>query len=267
MKIIVKNDSLLLDYLYQNITGSKNNIKSLLKTGIFVNDKKTSQYDYPIKKGDILNISKMVNNLDIIYEDKDFIVINKPSGILSIGTEKEKEKTLYHMVLEYLKKKNQKVFIVHRLDKDTSGVMVFSKNEKLKMLLQNNWNNLVKLREYKAIVKGNINQEGIFKSYLEENKNHMVYSSDKGKLALTKYKKIKTNKKYSLVDIEIKTGRKNQIRVQFADAGYPIIGDSKYGTKSNRLYLHASKIILINPLNRKQMIFETGLPDEFNKLI
>lgn len=267
MKLVVKDSITLLAFLYQNLSGSKNNIKSLLKNGVFVNNKKISKYDYLLKKGDVINIFKVVNDLDIIYEDKDLIVVNKPSGLLSIGTQKEKEKTLYHFVLNYLKKKNQKVFIVHRLDKDTSGVMVFAKSEKLKLLLQNNWNNLVNVREYKAIVKGNVPSEGLFKSYLEENKNHQVYVSNHGKLAITKFQKMRTNKGKSLVNIEIETGRKNQIRVQFSNAGYPIIGDRKYGIKANRLYLHASKLVLINPLNKKQMTFEAILPEEFHKLI
>lgn len=275
MKLIVKNESSLLEYLYNNISNmSKNNIKSLLKNGVYVNDKKTTKYDYKLKQNDVIEIvhkiiDKSYNKINIIYEDKDLIVIDKPYGMLTISTEKEKEKTLYHFVLEYLKSKKQKVFVVHRLDKETSGVIIFSKNEKMKLILQNNWNELVKTRKYMAIVDGKIEEkEGTYKSFLAENKNHKVYNSNSkdGKLAITKYKKIKENNNYTLVEIEILTGRKNQIRVQFASNNHSIIGDTKYGTsKANRMYLHATQITIVHPITKKEMTFNSNLPDDFNK--
>lgn len=275
MKLIVKNESLLLEYLYNNISSmSKNNIKSLLKNSVYVNDKKTTKYDYKLKQNDVIEIipkiiDKSYNKINIIYEDKELIVIDKPYGMLTISTEKEKEKTLYHFVLEYLKSKKQKVFVVHRLDKETSGVIIFSKNEKMKLMLQNNWNELVKTRKYMAIVDGKIEEkEGTYKSFLSENKNHKVYNSNSknGKLALTKYKKIKEKNNYTLVEIEILTGRKNQIRVQFASNNHSIIGDTKYGTsKANRMYLHATKITIVHPMTKKEMTFNSNLPDDFNQ--
>lgn len=174
------------------------------------------------------------DRLDIIYEDKNIVVINKPSGLLTVSTEKEKENTLMHKVISYEKKKNKnnKVFIVHRLDKDTSGIVVFAKNMKMKNLLQNNWDNLVKLRQYVAIVEGiPIKEKDTLRSWLKEDKTLRIYSSKKegdGRLAITKYRLVTNSDKYSLLEVEIKTGRKNQIRVQLSDIGNPIIGDKKY---------------------------------------
>ena len=216
-----------------------------------------------------------MKKLDIIYEDKNIIVVNKPSGLLTISTEKERDKTLFHEVLTYEKKKNKnnKIFIVHRLDKDTSGIVIFAKNIKVKSLLQTNWNGLIKLRQYVAIVEGIPPKESdTLISYLYEDKTHFVHSSNNknGLKAITSYRVIYSNDKYSLLDINIRTGRKNQIRVQLSDIKCPIIGDKKYNSKSNpirRLGLHANKIVMINPINNKESVFETDIPKEFISLI
>ena len=215
------------------------------------------------------------DKLNIVYEDKNYIVVDEPSGLLTVSTEKEKENTLFHKVLTYLKQKNKnnKVFIVHRLDKETSGLVLFVKNEKLKNLLQKDWDNLVKLREYIAIVEGKPREkEECLKNYLVEDKTLKVHETKNnkiGKLAITKYKVITSIDKYSLLRIEIKTGRKNQIRVQLSNIGNPIIGDKKYNSKSNpihRMGLHANKLIIINPITKKEMIFETDVPNDFLRL-
>lgn len=215
------------------------------------------------------------DKLNIVYEDKNYIVVDKPSGLLTVSTEKEKENTLFHKVLTYLKQKNKnnKVFIVHRLDKETSGLVLFVKNEKLKNILQKDWDNLVKLREYIAIVEGKPREkEECLKNYLVEDKTLKVHETKNnkiGKLAITKYKVITSIDKYSLLRIEIKTGRKNQIRVQLSNIGNPIIGDKKYNSKSNpihRMGLHANKLIIINPITKKEMIFETDVPNDFLRL-
>lgn len=202
--------------------------------------------------------------LDIIFEDKSILVVNKPSGILTVSTPKEKEKTLFHEVSDYVKKSNSKakVFIIHRLDKDTSGIVMFAKNQNIKYMYQNNWDNLVLKRGYIAVVNGILEKkEGCIKSYLKETKTLMVYSSNdkkNGKLAITNYKVMKESNKYSMLDIEIKTGRKNQIRVHLNDIGHSILGDKKYGNKksfTNRLMLHANKLIVINPKTNKKQEF------------
>ena len=210
------------------------------------------------------------NKLDIVYEDKSIIVVNKPSHLLTISTDNEKEKTLFHKVLMYEKRKNKnnKVFIVHRLDKDTSGLVVFAKDEKIKYKLQNNWDKEAK-RGYVAIVHGKTKDKETLKSYLAETKTLMVYSTDEknGKLAITEYEKIKENKKFTLLKIKIKTGRKNQIRVQLSDNNNPIIGDKKYGKDKfdplRRLCLHANYLEIVHPVTNKKMVFETEIPKEF----
>ena len=213
--------------------------------------------------------------LDIIYEDKEVIVINKQSKKLCVSTDKEKEHTLYSEVSAYVKKQNpkNKIFIVHRLDRDTSGIVLFAKNEKLKKKLQDNWDKLVTAREYIAIVdKVPKKNKDTLKDYLKESKSLEVYVTDdtkNGKLAITEYEVIKKNRVYSMLKINIFTGRKNQIRVQLSNIGNPIVGDKKYKSRNNplgRLALHATKLELINPETKKKMLFESKIPDSFNKV-
>lgn len=214
------------------------------------------------------------DKLDIIYEDKSIIVVNKPSHLLTISTDNEKEKTLFHKVMLYEKRKNKnnKVFIVHRLDKDTSGLVLFAKDEKIKYKLQNNWDKETK-RGYVAVVHGKTKDSDTLKSYLVETKTLLVHSTpDKklGKLAITEYKKILENKKLSLLKINIKTGRKNQIRVQLADNGNQIVGDKKYGENKfdplRRLCLHANYLEIVHPVTNKKMVFELDIPKVFLNL-
>ena len=214
--------------------------------------------------------------LDIIYEDKYLLVINKPTKLLTVSTDKEKEHTLFHEASLYVKKKHKsnKVFIVHRLDKDTSGVVIFAKDEKTKRLLQENWNKYATKREYIGLVKGKISPKtNTLKNKLVETKTNQVFVDDNckyGKTAITKYELIKYVGENSLINIEIFTGRKNQIRAQLDNYGYPIIGDMKYKKNKsfyNRLMLHASKLEVINPYNKELMIFESSLPKEFKELL
>lgn len=271
-KYIIDKEIILFDYLKEILPNkSKNNIKSLLKNEcVSINNEIITKYNYSLKKNDILQIKYKTNNLNIIYEDNNIIVIDKPSGILTISDGKEKVNTMYHYVLEYLKKKKQKVFIIHRLDKDTSGIVMFAKNEKIKKLYQDNWNNLVIKRGYIAVVCGKTKDNDTIKSYLKENSNMMVYSAKDGKLAITHYEKIKSNNKYSMLQIYIDTGRKNQIRVHMKENGTPIIGDKKYGCKDNslkRLGLHSNILIVKNPINNKILKFSSNYPKEFDELL
>ena len=275
-KYIVKENEILIEFLKKTFSNlSKNSVKSLLHNEkVFVNGNMTTKYNYELNIGDVVEIrEKIAKNIDIIYEDKDIIVINKPSGLLTVATEKEKNKTAYHLVMEYLKKKNKnnRIFIIHRLDKDTSGIIMFAKNERAKHLYQDNWNDIVKKRCYYAVIDGKMqNKEGTIKSYLKENGN-MVYSvkDRSGKIAITEYKVLKERKNISLLDINLKTGRKNQIRVHMKENKTPILGDLKYGEKSkliNRLALHAYKLELINPVTKKLLTFEINMPNEFKML-
>ena len=281
MKLVVKTEGELLDYLYNNLDMPKKRIKQYLTHGaIYVNNNKTTKYNYKVVPGmriviDTDSKGKAELPFDILFEDDHIIVVNKPSGLLTIATEKEKEKTLYHIVREYLvsKNKNAKVFIVHRLDKDTSGIVVLAKDMKTKNRLQENWNEYVSLREYTAVVHGHLkNKEDRIVEYLKENKINLVYAvkNGEGKEAITNYKVIKENSNYSLVSITIETGRKNQIRVAFNNMNHPIVGDNKYGDMKDdksRLYLHANRLKMYYPEIKKDILFETNIPSEFKKLM
>ena len=280
MKLVVNKEGELLDYLYNNLDMPKKRIKQYLTHGsIFVNNNKTTKYNYHLVPGmnimiDTDSKNKKTLPFNILFEDDHIIVVNKPSGLLTIATNKEKEKTLYHIVREYLvsKDKNARVFIVHRLDKDTSGIVVLAKDEKTKNKLQENWNEYVTLREYVAVVHGQLKEkEDKIVQLLKETKTNLVYvSRDKeGKEAITNYKVIKENDNYSMVSINIETGRKNQIRVAFQTLKHPIVGDKKYGERDNenRLYLHANRLKMYYPELKKDILFETPTPNEFKKIM
>lgn len=215
-----------------------------------------------------------MKKLNIIYEDKELLVVSKPTKQLTISTTKDSINTLYHEAREYEKKKNpkNKIFIVHRLDRDTSGIVMFVKNEQLKHSFQNNWNELAKKREYIAVVEGNVTpKKDKIKSYLTESKTLQVYSTkDKtnGKIAITEYEVLQNNRAYSLLKINIKTGRRNQIRVHMNDINHPIIGDKKYDSKRNplgRLGLHASRLEIIHPKTKKLLVFTSPYPKQFDE--
>ena len=281
MKIVVKKDGELLDYLYNNLDIPKKRIKQYLTHGaIYVNNSRTTKYNYKVVAGMNITIDTDSKNkktlpFEILFEDDHIIVVNKPSGLLTIATAKEKDRTLYHIVREYLvsKDRNARVFIVHRLDKDTSGVVVLAKDEKTKNQLQENWNEYVSLREYVAVVHGHLKKDSDrIVQMLSETKTNLVYVSKKenAKEAITNYKVVKTSDKYSLVSINIETGRKNQIRVAFNSLGNPIVGDKKYGDikdNENRLYLHANRLKMYYPVIKKDILFETSTPNEFKKIM
>ena len=280
----VSSESQLLDFLYAKITNeSRNNIKKYLSNHqVLVNGSCVTQFNYLIYKEDVVQISKNpINNtpkengkLDIIYEDDELIAINKPSGLLSIESDNEKSNTAYRLLNDYVSKKDKKarVFIVHRIDKDTSGVLVVAKNEKIKNLLQHNWQDIVKKREYIAICEGVFKQkEGTVKSYLKENMNHLMYSTNdkSGQYSVTHYKVIKQSSKYAMVDVCIDSGRKNQIRVHMGDLNHKVVGDEKYGPVSNpinRLGLHAYVLEFVHPISKKEMSFKAKVPSCFNGL-
>lgn len=208
-----------------------------------------------------------MKKLNIVYEDKELLVIDKEPHLLTIRDNKGIEKNLYEEASMYVKKQypKNKVFIVNRLDKETSGLVIFAKNQNKKIDLQNNWSNVK--REYYCIVEGTLPEnKGVLKNYLAETKTLDVYiteNKNKGKLAITEYEVLKTNKQYSLLRINIKTGRRNQIRVQLSNIGNPIIGDKKYNSKTNplkRLGLHAYLI------EYNKYHFETKYPQSFSKI-
>lgn len=280
-----KDEILLIDFLREKMQSrSKNNIKSMLANEMIrVNNQIETRHDFMLYMDDEIVIrnnyitsKKYKDKIPIIYEDNDLIVIDKPAHLLSMATKKEKMHTAYRMISEYLSKqdKNNKVFIVHRLDKDTSGVIMYAKNQEMKNMLQNNWNKIVLNKEYVAVVEGVIkNDKKVIKSYLKENSEGFVYSSIKpndGKLAITMYEKMHSNHRYTMLKINIKTGRKHQIRVHMKDIKHPIVGDTKYGSgldPAKRLCLHARKLEIINPKTQEKMIFESEIPFLLHALI
>ena len=214
--------------------------------------------------------------LTILYEDRDILVVDKVSSLLTVSSEKVRENTAYYLLNEYVRKGNQKsrrrVFIVHRLDRDTSGVIVFAKNERAKRYLQEEWQGFKK--KYYALVHGTMpEKEGVITSYLAENSVYRMYSvadAKKGKLAKTGYKVIKESSHYSLLEIDLLTGRKNQIRVHLADKGCAVAGDKKYGVKEKgikRLMLHAASLTIVHPFYREKMTFTTKVPFYFESLM
>lgn len=214
--------------------------------------------------------------LSILYEDLDIIVVDKVSGLLTVSTDKVRDNTAYYLLTNYVRKGNYKsrnrIFIVHRLDRDTSGLIIFAKNEQAKFYLQEEWSKFKK--KYMAVVHGSLPQkEGIISSYLVENQAYKMYSVDdpeKGKLAKTGYKVLKESKNFSLVEIELLTGRKNQIRVHFSENNCPVAGDKIYGGKQKgikRLALHAASITISHPHSRDEVTFTADVPVYFNSLL
>ena len=214
--------------------------------------------------------------LAILYEDQAILVVSKSNGLLTVSTDREKYKTAHFLLNAYVKKGNarstNRVFIVHRLDKDTSGILVFAKSEKAKRFLQDEWAAFNK--KYFAVVHGKLHdKEGMITSYLVENKVHRMYSAEdsaKGKFSKTGYKVLKESGKYSLLEIDLFTGRKNQIRVHFAEKGHPVVGDKMYGRSDKgikRLALHSASLTISHPITNEKMIFETEVPLYFKELV
>ena len=274
IRINVKSNDDIINYLINNTDYSKNKIKSFIKyKKICVNNKIVSRLPYKVNTGDIIviNLEKEVETpFRIIYEDDEIIVINKKAGLLTIGSNSSDPNTLYRQVREYANKNNFYVFIVNRLDKETSGIVMFAKSERIKMMYQNNWNELVTKRSYLALVEGKLTKGGRIENLLFEEANTFVHSSKIGKKAITNYEVIKYNDKYTLLDINIETGRKNQIRVHMSELGYPIVGDKKYGSHVDpikRMCLHAYMLQLKHPITGDIMTFNCDTPSIFEKII
>lgn len=285
-ELTVKKTELIFEFLLRELKGySRNNIKSLLaRNQIAVDGAPISYHAFEVHKGDVVGIYKssikalnqMKSKLNIIYEDDEFIVINKPSGQLSIATDKEKVNTAYHQVMEYIRYQNPKarIFITHRIDKETSGVLMFSKNQEIRDALQKNWNSFVKKREYIALCEGVFEKpSGSITSYLLETKTNIMYSSSHpgdGLKATTNYTVLKHNDKFSLVQVLIDSGRKNQIRVHMKDLGHQVVGDEKYQSTLDplkRLGLHNHKLVFEHPNTKKIYTFVAKTPQCFTKCI
>ncbi|MDC3415458.1 RluA family pseudouridine synthase [Aquibacillus salsiterrae] len=279
-KYRVKEPSELLTFLLNVSNKGRNAVKALLSRGqVLVDDQVISQFNHQLKPNQMVTIIKDTvarnlnfSGLQILYEDNDLIIIDKQSGLLSIASPKEKQLTAYRQLSDYVRSKNRnnRIFIVHRLDKDTSGVMVFAKSEKMKVELQSDWKKVVKERSYMALVEGELSkQAGKVESWLKENSMHKMYSTTEqhgAKKAVTHYQTIQSNGQFSLLELKLETGRKNQIRVHMSDLGHPVVGDKKYGATSNpinRLGLHAKKLVFTHPNTGKLLQFESNTPQLF----
>ena len=262
---------------------SRNTIKSLLAhKQVKVNNIPVTQYNHLLLPNQEVTVffGKVTGKVDnsgvrILFEDKCLIVIEKRAGLLSMGTEKEKDNTAYSYLSAHVKKEDplNKVYILHRLDRDTSGVMMFAKTMETQTILQRAWNVAVTERTYIAIVEGNVKDDsGTITSWLRENKNYEVYSSpvdNGGQLATTHFKVLQRNKLFSMLELKLDTGRKNQIRVHMQLLGHSVIGDKKYGANENpigRLGLHANVLSFRHPYSNKTMRYESFIPKGFTDL-
>ncbi len=282
LKFVAQADCQLLDFLYEKMSDkSKTTVKAFLAhKQVVVDTKVTTKFDFPLKKGTSVTINtgkiekvEETFGMRILHEDEDIIIIDKDPGLLTMGNEKEKIRTAYSILSAHVKKQHPKnlIFIVHRLDRETSGVMIFAKSEKVQSLLQKDWNETIQQRTYIAIVEGVVaRNEGKIVSWLKENKHFEVYSSpkkDDGQEAITNFKLLKIFKSNTLLELNLETGRKNQIRVHMKDIGHPVVGDKKYGAKSNpigRICLHAKYIEFDHPTKGKRMKFEAPLPKKMS---
>jgi len=275
----------LMKFLMDKLPGkSRNNIKSLLAgKQVFVDGKPIKQFNHPLVPGQQVYIrwsrvapEKKYRGINIVYEDKDIIVVDKHAGLLSIPTDHEKSKTAFNMAGLFLESKGQenKLYVVQRLDRDASGLMVFARSEKAQHKLQSYWNDIVSKMVYLAVVEGVPEKmEGTITSYLKETRSLLVRSGQhpkEGAKATTHYQVIKFGKSYSLLKITLETSRKHQLRVHMSDIGHPLAGDKKYGAKTSpigRLALHAWGLAFKHPLHNEPLQFETPIPRKFLRLI
>lgn len=276
--LIVQSHDTLLNYLLsQDLPFSRSKIKSLLAHEcISIDNEITTQFDDPVEPGQKITIVKHNQQRDtpltILYEDKDILVIDKPYKLLTVANRKEQEMTAYRLASDYVKKQNSKnrIFVVHRLDQDTSGVLMFAKSEAVQKMYQDNWNETVLDRTYVAIVEGVVEKDkDTITSFLRENKTTHMYSTTTGLEAITHYEVIRRAKDFTVLKINLDTGRKNQIRVHMHDIKHPIIGDRKYNATSSpikRLGLHAYRIQVRNPKTKKVQTFIAPLPPKFIRL-
>ena len=280
-EIVVEKEGELLEFLLDKLSNrGRNSVKSILARGqVSVDQHIETKYNYPLRSGQKVNIrwggpqaGTRLTGLTILHEDDDIIVIDKGPGLLSIATDNEKSVTAYHQLMEHVQKHHpdNRIFIVHRLDRDTSGVMMFAKSKEVQQQLQNHWKDAVLERAYVALVEGEVKKKsGTITSWLKESKTHIVYSSDKpddGQKAVTHYKVLQSSRKYTLVEVKLETGRKNQIRVHMKDIGHPVVGDKKYGSNSRvigRLGLHARLLSFKHPKTLEVLRFATKIPDVF----
>ncbi len=285
-KLSIKQDGTLLAAAAALLPDHKpTKLKSMLRHNqLAINGVPTTQFDHPVVAGDVLwvNFDRSFQifshpRVKLVYEDNDIIVVDKGYGVLSTAAGRPNDDTVYNIIKKYARGFSDKanVYVVHRLDRDTSGLMVLTRTKQARDKLIDNWNNMVVERKYIAIVEGKVAQhEGSIKSYLAENPDTFeMYSTDDkkvGRLAVTRYRVVEQGRKFAMVELEIKTGRKNQIRVHMHDMGNPVSGDRKYGghpSPINRVALHATVLSFVHPTLEKVVTFNSPVPENFKKMI
>lgn len=279
----VHEDDTLLNYLLNNLKESRSKIKATLQgRGIKVNGKVVTQFDFPLAKGTKIDVSKTKRNNDklksryvkIVYEDQYLVVIEKNIGILSMAAG-HRSLNVKAVLDDYFKKTRQRctAHVVHRLDRDTSGLMIYAKDMETEQILERNWHDIVFDRRYVAVLSGEMEEdEGTIENWLKDNKAYVTYSSpvdNGGKYAITHFRTLDRTTEHSLVEFKLETGRKNQIRVHSADMGHPVCGDIKYGNGDDpihRLCLHAYMLCFYHPVTRQPMEFQAMIPAQFRHI-
>ena len=275
----------LMQFLLAKMGGmSRNSVKSLLShRQVMVNGKVTTLFNTALKAGDTVLISSARGNIElthpklkIIFEDQYLIVVEKKEGLLTVTTGKSDETTAFSILKNYVKKASpqNRIYVVHRLDRETSGVIMFAKTREIQLALQENWHRVITRRVYVALVEGKVEKpEDTIVTWLTENEKSLKIHSSKvdngGQQAVTHYRTIKSNDKFSLLEVELETGRKNQIRVHMQDIGHPIVGDKKYGSEVSpigRVGLHARVLAFIHPMSLENVTFETHVPKTFTSV-
>lgn len=279
---VVDREAPLLEWMLSALPGSKTKIKAILQGhGIKVDGKQVTQFDFPLKPGMKVSVSKSKKNdtfksryVNIVYEDRWLVVIEKKIGILSMAAG-HSSLNVKSVLDDYFKRTRQKctAHVVHRLDRDTSGLMIYAKDMQTEQLLERDWHGTVFDRRYVAVVSGEMEEdEGTIANWLKDNAAYVTYSSpvdNGGKYAVTHFHTLKRTTEHSLVEFRLETGRKNQIRVHTSDMGHPVCGDIKYGNGDDplhRLCLHAYVLCFYHPVTGKPMEFETPIPAQFRSL-
>ncbi|MDQ0189736.1 RluA family pseudouridine synthase [Alicyclobacillus cycloheptanicus] len=283
-QLTVHEPATLLPFLLARLSGKgRNKVKSLLTHRlVLVDGRVVTRHDHPLQPGQTVTVlagrqadKDALLGVRILYEDDDLIVIDKPPGLLSIAAEPERERTAYHVLTAYVQRRDGqgRIFVVHRLDRDTSGVMMFAKRETIQQRLQENWHEMVTDRVYVAVVEGTLSQpEGRITSWLKESKTKTMYVArpGDGQKAVLHYRVLQQGPSYALVEVRLDTGRKNQIRVQMQSIGHSVAGDKRYGARKNplgRLALHARVLAFRHPVTGQEVRFETPIPASFRRLV
>lgn len=267
----------LLEFLLAEVSGqSRNSVKHLLSRGqVLVDGTPRRQFDLPLAPGQSVTLLPQAKlPFPILYEDGGLLVIDKPAGLLTIAAGDRRSRTALRLTADFLRSRDERsrLFLVHRLDRDTSGVLLFAKDPALRDALQEDWNTLVKRRGYVAVAEGEaLPDHGVCRSKLAENAAHRVYSvrGRQGREAVTRYRVLRRRNGYSLLDVEIETGRKNQIRAHLSELGCPVAGDEKYGARRDplgRLALHAGELVLTDPRDGRLLSFTSPVPRGFRRM-